>query len=543
MLHGNLRGEEQEKAFNQLLSDEGIVSLGKDETYSIGRKWRAALIQHGFLYPSLPKNSDINQSEIGLADTITPNGYRLINAETVSGMQECFLRSLVATYIPNILEPGQFEFTKKFSPLRHVLKIMLELEKQTNSNKLNFIEQALIVQFSYEHNATEDIVKKIINFREEQNKARNKNVFAQEKINEAVSTYNYKYQTFKDYADVTFRYLRATGLFQSTKKSITFANEKHLFIQQLANDVYIPADNKTYILDLCNGAKLPTDNVDNAKLVLDDLIRQLKDRGEDFRLPNKSIKDVKDINILRFEAEDKIALLNEVDFANDQPSKWEEIANYMDMLSTNTSNRKLNNGDEIEIPKEERPAYFEWIIWRAFLAINNLKIPANECRRFKIDKDFLPVGTAPGGGPDLIFEFDNFVLVVEVTLTTSSRQEAAEGEPVRRHVADIVNKYKDKKDVYGLFLANTIDSNTAETFRLGTWYLRDDNKLTLDIVPMPLNLFNQLFIAMFEKNKIDNLHIKNVLSKCRSINQQEAPLWKLLINQVVVDYSRGLNLS
>jgi len=58
-----------------------------------------------------------------------------------------------------------------------------------------------------------------------------------------------------------------------------------------------------------------------------------------------------------------------------------------------------------------------------------------DARRFKIDQDFLPVGTAPGNGPDIVFEFDDMVVVVEVTLTSSSRQEAAEGEPVRRHVA------------------------------------------------------------------------------------------------------------
>ena len=67
----------------------------------------------------------------------------------------------------------------------------------------------------------------------------------------------------------------------------------------------------------------------------------------------------------------------------------------------------------------------------------------------------------------MVFEFADFLLVVEVTLTESSRQEAAEGEPVRRHVADIAEEQKaiGGKAVYGLFLANRIDSDTAETFR------------------------------------------------------------------------------
>jgi len=66
--------------------------------------------------------------------------------------------------------------------------------------------------------------------------------------------------------------------------------------------------------------------------------------------------------------------------------------------------------------------------------------------------------------------------VVEVTLTSSSRQEAAEGEPVRRHVAKEKAKIAavSGKPVYGLFLARTIDNNTAETFRIGVWYSGDE---------------------------------------------------------------------
>ncbi len=63
-------------------------------------------------------------------------------------------------------------------------------------------------------------------------------------------------------------------------------------------------------------------------------------------------------------------------------------------------------------PRILDPAYFEWVLWRAFLAINSLANKPYEARRYKIDQDFLPVGTAPGGGPDLIFEFEDFVIVV-----------------------------------------------------------------------------------------------------------------------------------
>lgn len=113
----------------------------------------------------------------------------------------------------------------------------------------------------------------------------------------------------------------------------------------------------------------------------------------------------------------------------------------------------------------------------------------NETRRFPIDDDFHPRHTAPGGGPDLLFEFDDFVLVVEVTLTGSSRQVVAEGESVRRHVADI--KENTSKAVYAVFIAPTIDNNTAETFRIGVWYRGDDEDY-VNIVPLTLGQFRKM---------------------------------------------------
>ena len=54
-LQGNLRGEEQERAFRRLLGEHGIVELGDDDTYSVGRKWRSALKSSWRLAHFLPK--------------------------------------------------------------------------------------------------------------------------------------------------------------------------------------------------------------------------------------------------------------------------------------------------------------------------------------------------------------------------------------------------------------------------------------------------------------------------------------------------------
>ena len=132
----------------------------------------------------------------------------------------------------------------------------------------------------------------------------------------------------------------------------------------------------------------------------------------------------------------------------------------------------------------------------------------------------------------MIFEFDDYVIVVEVTLSTNSRQEAMEGEPVRRHIADLVQKYK--KPVYGLFVANKIDSNTAETFRMGVWYTTQDERLELHIVPLTLTQFSEYFKFIFTENFAEPQKIVDLMCNCENYRKIcEGPEWKKCINEVV----------
>lgn len=531
-LQGNLRGEEQERAFRRLLGEHGIVELGDDDTYSVGRKWRSALNKLGFLYPEVPPASGIPQSEIGPIDMITPNGWRLIRADTVPAMQECFLRALAAHYIPSALE-RKFDFAV-FSPLRHTLAIMLELEKQTGESRLNFVEMAIVVQLTSSDESLADIVAQVLALRARRLASPNKRKFDRQEREAAAVLHGYAAGTFNDYADTNLRYLKATGLVQSKGRGLSLVPEKHVFVEKLIQDTGIPDSDRSYFITLCNGAKLPTDNKDSALAVLDDLLQQLEKRGIPFDAIGKPTDTPADIAIIRHQIEGILSERNEEEYATRQAVEWEEIAAYMELIITRKGKKTLSNGEDIEVPQAEAPAYFEWVLWRAFLAINSLANKPYEARRFKIDQDFLPVGTAPGNGPDLIFEFHDFVIVVEVTLTDNSRQEAAEGEPVRRHVADLVSHYGEQsgKPVYGLFIANRIDSNTAETFRIGVWFTRTDDKMRLDIIPVTLVQFKAFFEALFTSGRVEVGLIRELLDLCGGLRPaHEAPAWKHEIQQ------------
>jgi len=131
----------------------------------------------------------------------------------------------------------------------------------------------------------------------------------------------------------------------------------------------------------------------------------------------------------------------------------------------------------------------------------------------------------------MVFEFEDTILVVEVTLTSSSRQEAAEGEPVRRHVAKFAEEAD--KQVFGLFIAIQIDSNTAHTFSAGAWYFQDDRKISLNIVPLMLEDFMSFFLSGQNNFETMPAKLRNLLLECRAAANQDAPQWKESIREIV----------
>lgn len=517
-IQGNIRKGEGDVAFRNLLGSCGVVSLGEDSTNSVGRKWRAAMGKLGFIYPEVEKGWGFAQSELGPVDIITPAGWNLVRAETVAAMQECYLRAMVTPLFP--CKDGV-----TFSPLCWTLAILLELERRGFEPAVSFVEMAIVVQTTSPTDGLEDTVNKLCDLRARRDAAERKRTFDKEVYEQGAERFNRKPGTFRDYADMNMRYLKATGMVQSKGRGITLVPEKHALAVELAKEITSDKPLLELYRALCNGTPLPTDNATIANQVLSDLLQQIQHYGIAYSVVGKPLDTPAHINQVRYEIEELIAEKKEEVYASKQAGQWEEIAAYMDLLASRKERLRINEDVEIRIPKTEASAYLEWSLWRAFLAIDTLANKPYEVRRFKIDQDFLPVSTAPGNGPDLIAEFEDYVIVIEVTLSESSRQEAMEGEPVRRHVADLMQQYD--KPVYGLFIANRIDSNTAETFRIGVWYTKDDERLDLHIVPFTLAQFALFFRTIFIKRTVTPNEVVKLIVECGGFRQScEAPQWK-----------------
>jgi hypothetical protein len=544
-LNGNISGREQENAFASLLHHEGVldaprVTRGEDAS-DLGRKWRVALSQLGFITPQLTRGTASGSIDAQLEPItnaidelsgrpyeVTPNGLRLANAEIITAQQECFLRSLASYRIPSAIETNYQG--NPFSPLRHILRIISGLSAAGHEPVLSFHEFSLFVQTSSPEDGMDNIVDTIIQYRTgRQEAAGNVRAYDRGFYEQKAQEVNREQATLSDYADLTFRYVKATGLFRNAGRGIGLNPSREALSDLLLEQELPEQTDAEYLSSLWLGAQLPTDDAVSARAVVQNLTQQANDRGIAANLPAANTP-LPELEAIRHELEDQLSKLDERDYAQTQPASLDEILAWFDAIPTRGS-VTLPNGDTVSIPKGEGPAYLEWIVWRAFLAINSLSNEPWEARRFQIDQDFLPVHCAPGGGPDMIFEFDNCVIVVEVTLTSSSRQEAAEGEPVRRHVAQHSTEYN--KPVYGLFIAVSIDSNTANTFRLGDWYQKDDTKLALDIVPMTLADFRSFVASGRDRfDQMPNL-LRQLLIECRARANQDAPQWKTSISEIV----------
>lgn len=527
---GRIREAEDQVAFKKILLEKGEIGgdEDKDVDASITRKYRLMFNKYGFSYPEIKKKDGFEQSELGPVDAITPLGDIFYKAKSVSAQQECFLRGL-------IVPMEKLNDSSTFSPLLWVITVMLELEKRTGDTKLNFIEFATCVQTTTPLSDVSEVVEEILSIRAERKNAENKKKYDRELIEKKSERYLKQDTNFKDYADMNIRYLVSAGIVKRAGRGLMLSSEYHSMAIELIKGVVSDEPLIERYKRLCNGAALPTDNQDMATKALEDMIAELEFNKIEYQMPDIPLDSAKNINLVRNALKKNIDEYKEEQYAHRQVNEWEEIYEYMNLLIVNNGKEKeLGEDYTIKVPRSEAAAYLEWILWRAFLAIDHTINKPYEARGFNIDQDYLPVGTAPGGGPDMIFEFEDFTIVLEVTMSTNSRQEAMEGEPVRRHVADIV--MRSDKPVYGVFVANKIDSNTAETFRIGAWYNQNDERMALKIVPFTLKQFSDYFKYMFVNDKNTPRNFLNMFEMCfDSKDGKEGPQWKETIEKIVMD--------
>ena len=160
----------------------------------------------------------------------------------------------------------------------------------------------------------------------------------------------------------------------------------------------------------------------------------------------------------------------------------------------------------------DNPLMLEWNTWRAMTMLDGGKIKAN----LNFDDYGKPLSTAAGNLADIVCDYGNFYVCVEVTMSTGQRQYEMEGEPVMRHLGKM--KINTSKPCYCLFVAPSINEACVTHF-----YTLHHLNLSLYggksvIVPLPLNIFQKMIEDSYKVDYIpDPSHVKAFFDASKNI--------------------------
>lgn len=274
----------------------------------------------------------------------------------------------------------------------------------------------------------------------------------------------------RDYTDACFRYLRATGMVEISQRghSLSIMPEKRseveFFLQTIdRKPVYV--DNEQKYKDYLFDTTVPVLYSDDRERLLKQVVEVT---GITRNLTVETTEKLKDI------LEDAI-VTKKTEIVNEQIKNLKEYKDYADVMTVFEDIKKNAFYDV--------PLMLEWNTWRAMTMLDGGEIKAN----LKLDDKGLPMSTASGNMADIVCDYGDFELAVEVTLQMGQKQYEMEGEPVSRHLAKL--KKETGKEAYCLFVAPKInESCIAYFYALHTMNIAFYGGKTV-IVPLELDVF------------------------------------------------------
>ncbi|MCK9451846.1 MAG: AlwI family type II restriction endonuclease [Bacteroidales bacterium] len=277
----------------------------------------------------------------------------------------------------------------------------------------------------------------------------------------------------RDYADACVRYLRSTALVNISHigKSLSIAPEKMEEVDYfLLNTDRDPCfnDNEKFYLEYLGNANLPMLLTDNRDLLISKIQREFPKITVDTAI---SLKDLKNIFANELENRKEQFITNQISAIKDY-SLFENINTVFDQILDNSL--------------YDTPLLLEWNAWRAMTMMDGGIIKAN----LKFDDFGNPMSTALGNMADIVCDYGDFGLTVEVSMQSGQRQYEAEGEPVTRHLAKL--KRETAKPAYCLFIAPSInDACVAHFYALHKINISYYGGIST-IVPIPLRIFMKM---------------------------------------------------
>ncbi len=432
---------------------------------------------------------------LGLVDLsptihLTEAGEQFIDEDL---SQDALLRQLLKFQLPSPyhVESATIEGTYYVKPYLEIIRLIYTLES------VSFDELMVFGMQLTDYRKFDSIIDKIVQFR---NNRRNSNVsyktyLGQVIENEILEIYEdeinagetrtretndaslakfikTKSNNLRDYTDACFRYLRETGLISISQKnhSLYISDEKKDEVAYYLSNIdrkpvfiHDEANYKQYLFDVTL-PKLYSDDREKLEYVASSL-------GVSNNLDTPELK----------KAVRRATDLKKASIISSEVTRLKALEEYDDVMSTFNDIKDKNLYDI--------PLMLEWNTWRAMTMLDGGNINAN----LTFDDLGQPLRTAAGNRADIVCEYDDFNITVEVTTSTGQKQYEMEGEPIARHLGKL--KQDTGKTSYCFFIAPNISPASIaycyQMYKISLAYYSGTTEI------LPLNL--DTFIGMVHK--------------------------------------------
>ncbi len=285
-------------------------------------------------------------------------------------------------------------------------------------------------------------------------------------------------RNMRDYADACVRYLRATGLV-----SVSHVGKSLSIVARRCEDVDFilqTVDREPCFVDDRQRYAAYLGDAETPRLLTDDVGRLTAKLRAEF--PAAAVDEREGLAGLKktyadlCEARRRTALHHEVADIKDY-KLYDDIQHIY---------AQIKRGELYDAP-----LMLEWNTWRAMTMLDGGEVRAN----LVFDDFGQPMSPAQGNQPDIVCDYGDFVLTVEVTMASGQRQYEMEGEPVSRHLGRL--KRNCGKPCFCLFIAPTVnEACVAHFYALHQMNISYYGGKSV-IVPLALDTFQKMLEASY----------------------------------------------
>ena len=261
----------------------------------------------------------------------------------------------------------------------------------------------------------------------------------------------------KEYSDTTIRLLSATGLFKfKGLPELAYKDILRLVfdVNDIRNNIFGEMSEEEYVKYEASSECFFCKNIDISNILnySTDKVASVVSNIEN-HLGVKTVNDVK--NLLRDKKNSEF-----LQHINDKYPK-EKIMEILPMFSDRRNDaaikREVNDTATV-------PTIYEYIIGIAWYYISHRSFDLYNSLNLTLDADFEPVFHAIGGDGDIVINYDEINVMLEVTLMNKQAQKRGEWEPVLRHSLNL-KASSAPKETMTFFIADELDYNTINIWR------------------------------------------------------------------------------